>query len=296
MHGWTVAEQAATPKQPAGHGEDRLVLVNDEGEGVRCAAVVDGATSKDTRTYGDQTGGARAAECVAEVLRRLPPNVAPTEALTMVTKELSALRRQWSIAPDDLMAPSAVAAVFLPGRRQVWRVGDVHIAIRTPNGWAHHPADKAIDRVVAAARAALLRCRLAQGASIDELAATDPGRTMLLPILKEQNVLANDTDPHNPLGFGVLDGRPVPDRYLETISLPPDAIEVVLASDGYLSAAPTLREAEDQLTLSLAEDPLRIGAYASTKATPPGARSFDDRTYIRLRLRRQGTETLDRPR
>jgi len=60
--------------------------------------------------------------------------------------------------------------------------------------------------------------------------------------------------------------------------------EVVLDSDGYLSPAPTLRDPEAELSASLAADPLRIGVHASTKAPPAGANSFDDRTYVRLRV------------
>lgn len=103
-----------------------------------------------------------------------------------------------------------------------------------------------------------------------------------MPILKAQNVLAN-TDSANPLGFGVLDGRRVPPRYLEVFDLDESITEVVLASDGYLSAASTLKEAEADLAASLTSDPLRIGEHASTKAVGPGASSYDDRTYIRVR-------------
>ncbi|MEU8543058.1 hypothetical protein AB0C52_24250 [Streptomyces sp. NPDC048717] len=273
-------EKAVVPKQPDSSGEDRLVLVRD-GNAVRRAAVVDGATSKSAKTFGEQTGGALAAECVARVLEALPDGVGPSDALQAVTDGLAALRREWSITPDDLLAPSAVAAVFLPEQSRIWRVGDVHVAMRRADGWEHHPADKTIDRVVSGARAALLRCRLAQGASVEELAVDDPGRQMVLPILKDQNVLANSAT-NDPLGFGVLDGRPVPGRYLEVFDIGQDVLEVVVASDGYLWAAHSLDEAEKALAVSLAADPLRIGEHASTKALAPGARSFDDRTYLRL--------------
>lgn len=171
----------------------------------------------------------------------------------------------------------------MPQRRQIWRVGDVHVAIRRGEHWDTHPAEKAIDRVVAHARAALLLCHLAHGDTVDSLTATDPGRAMVMPLLKAQNVLAN-LDGDSPLGFGVLDGRRVPRHYLEVFDLDETVTEVILASDGYLSPGPTLRDAEAELSTSLAADPLRIGLYASTKSAPADANSFDDRTYVRLRL------------
>lgn len=117
---------------------------------------------------------------------------------------------------------------------------------------------------------------------MDDLAAADPGRAMVMPLLRAQNLLAN-LDDDGPLGFGLLDGGPVPARYVDIFELDETVMEVVLASDGHLSPAPTLRDAENELSGSLAADPLRIGVYASTKATAVGARSFDDRTYVRLR-------------
>lgn len=138
--------------------------------------------------------------------------------------------------------------------------------------WGIYPAVKAIDRVVADARAALLLCRLVQGDIVARLAVTDPGRAMVTSLLKAQNVLAN------------LDARRVPRRYLDVLELDETVTEVVLASDGYLSPGPTLGDAEDELSASLAADPLRIGLRASTKAAPAGGNSFDDRTYVRLRV------------
>jgi hypothetical protein len=83
-------------------------------------------------------------------------------------------------------------------------------------------------------------------------------------------------------GFAVVDGCPFRD-HVRPRRARGRSRQVVLASDGYLSAAPALHQAEHQLATSLDEDPPRIGEYASTKAVAPGARSFDDRTYVRLR-------------
>ncbi|MEU1813265.1 hypothetical protein [Micromonospora aurantiaca (nom. illeg.)] len=64
--------------------------------------------------------------------------------------------------------------------------------------------------------------------------------------------------------------------------MPADVQEVVLASDGYLAAAPNLAAAEADLAASLRADPLRIGPHPGTKGLTDGQTSFDDRTYLRL--------------
>ncbi|MFC7640100.1 hypothetical protein ACFQX6_02920 [Streptosporangium lutulentum] len=67
----------------------------------------------------------------------------------------------------------------------------MHLAIGRAGGWEHHRGDKAIDRVLAGARAAYLHCLLAEGRSVAELAREDPGRELVLPVLRRQSVLAN---------------------------------------------------------------------------------------------------------
>lgn len=136
--------------------------------------------------------------------------------------------------------------------------------------------------MLAEARAAYLHCLLAEGHQAADLAREDPGRALVLPVLQRQSLLANRFEA-GPLGFGVLDGRRVPDRFIEVFPLGEDALEVTMASDGYLSAAERLAQAEQELAASLCVDPLRIGAHPSTKGLAPGATSFDDRTYLRLR-------------
>ncbi|MFE9968093.1 hypothetical protein OG894_42735 (plasmid) [Streptomyces sp. NBC_01724] len=136
-----------------------------------------------------------------------------------------------------------------------------------------------MDDVLAGTRAVYLHCLLAVGQTAEELAAQDPdpGRQIILPVLKQQGLLANQP---GPFGYGVLDGSRVPEPYIEVIPLD-GAHEVVLASDGYLTASPTLDEAERALAASIALDPLRI-TNPGTKAVEPDRASFDDRAYVRL--------------
>lgn len=281
MHRWTVTESAETPKAE-GRGEDRLVVRHDREE-LALLAVLDGATDKSGRTYGGHTGGALAADTAVHTLTGIPITTEPADLVTALTTGLAGMRTTWGITPDDVLAPSAVAAVFLPAQRRIVRVGDVHLALRTGDTWDQRPAQKAIDTITANARAAYLSMLRLSGVPVDQLSADDVGRKVILPLLEQQNILANRDD--HSLAFGVLDGRPVPARHIEVIEIGPAVTEIVIASDGYLSAAATLHEAEEQLRTSLAEDPLRIGRFPATKGVAPGAAGFDDRTYVRIATR-----------
>ncbi|MFD8609703.1 GNAT family N-acetyltransferase [Streptomyces sp. NPDC059631] len=255
-------------------------------------SVIDGATDKSGRDYGGLTGGARAAQCVRDTLARMAPGTTPGEAVEQITAALAELREQWNVPAGDPVAPSAVAAVVVPALGLVWRVGDVHVALRRGATWTRLPATKRIDDVLAGSRAAYTHCMLADGRSEEEIAEHDPGRAVILPILKEQGRLANRPGPY---GYGVFDGTPVPADFVEIIPFDGDVEEVVLATDGFLSPAATLAAAEAELREAISQDPLRVGVNPGTKGIRPGADSFDDRTYARMRLAPDPTRTRPTP-
>ncbi|WP_394426478.1 GNAT family N-acetyltransferase [Streptomyces sp. SGAir0957] len=283
---WQVVEHVTVPKGAASTNEDEL-LITDE-----LVAVIDGATDKSGRDYGGLTGGARAAQCVRDTLARMAPGTTPGEAVEQITAALAELREQWNVPADDPVAPSAVAAVVVPALGLVWRVGDVHVALRRGESWTRLPATKRIDDVLAGSRAAYTHCLLAGGRSEDEIAEHDPGRAVILPILKEQGRLANRPGPY---GYGVFDGTPVPADFVEIIPFDSDVKEVVLTTDGFLSPAATLAAAEDELREAISQDPQRVGVNPGTKGIRPGADSFDDRTYARIRLTPDPTRTRPTP-
>ncbi|MFC8957505.1 hypothetical protein ACFT8P_33465 [Streptomyces sp. NPDC057101] len=211
---------------------------------------------------------------------------------------LAALRRRHGIAGNDPLGPSAVTAVFMAGRGEVWRVGDVRVALRADEDWRTYPADKKIDQVVAGARAAYLRCLLAEGIPLPALAVTDPGRSMMLPVLRGQNRLANRIDHY---GHGLLDGTDVPAEFLRVFPVDTTVREVVLAPDGHPAPAPALPEAEAALASFLAADPLRVGEHPETKGGAPGRRLFrrphvpETHAYLSRAGRARGRRTRHRP-
>jgi hypothetical protein len=239
----------------------------------RVAGVVDGATAK---PWDDPNGpdGRTIALTVAARLAGLGPATTGPEAVRAVTEDVGRLLDAAGIRRGAGSAAS-FAVVHL-GSRQVWRVGEAHVLV---NGRAV-PARPTGEEVVAAARALVLRSALAAGADVERLRADDPGRAAVRPLLRALVELRNR--PVAGYRNAAVDGREVPPGFLDVVDLPGERCEVVVATDGYPSAAPSLAEAERLLAERLAADPLMIGEPPATKGWTPGKRSFDDRGYLRL--------------
>ncbi|MGY1631512.1 hypothetical protein ACI784_07375 [Geodermatophilus sp. SYSU D01186] len=234
-------------------------------------AVVDGATAKHP-VAGGESPGRRASQAVAAAIRGLPPTVGAREAVDVLTRALAAL----GTSSDVAELPSASVQLLSVHRDEIWAVGD---------GWASCDGEATrfgheVERRGARARAALLRTQL-ERTGLAELLEHDPGRAMILPLLASEHLLTN-LDRDDPLVFGRLDGRPVPDRLLRVISLPADWRRVVLASDGYPALGGTFEESEQLLAQRLREDPLMIADPPATKGVGPGQISFDDRTWLEV--------------
>lgn len=254
----TVVEQHLAARHPDCPGADRIIV------GRRLIGVVDGATAKPWDAEGTVTGE-QVADVVAGVLRDADGEDLPELLDAMATR-----------LPSTVEGSAATFAVLDPIRRQVWRVGEQWIVV---DGDVHSPLPGP-EQVVAAARQMVLRAHLVAGASVSDLLADDPGREAVLPLLRMSDRLRNTW----PNGFAAVDGTQVPVPLQERLHLLPTAREVVLASDGYPSPATNLADAESALRARLAADPLMVQDPPATKGRPPGASSYDDRAFVRVRL------------
>jgi glycerophosphoryl diester phosphodiesterase len=242
--------------------------------------VADGATGLSDRRIRGKTPGRFAADTVSAALG---DSEMPDITLRTLTDRLSE-HLAWSIL-DTLGGETAdprttyAFVAYNARRREIWRVGDCQFLI-DGRGYG---AQRGIDSVTGEARAAMLRCHIHQGRDIESLMTDDPGRAFIEPLLAVQHHLRN-VDAEDPYAYAGIDGRHVPDRYLEVFPVPEGTREIVMASDGYPALHPTLAETERTLAEMLAEDPLCIEFEPQTKGLRPGQVSFDDRSYVRLRL------------
>jgi hypothetical protein len=264
-----IVESTVVPKSAAQPCADRLIT------GHQVVGVADGATAKpwDAPAGPD---GVELAELAAAVLGGLPADARSAPTVCALTARVAELLDEAGIAPG---AGSAVSfCVLHAGAREVWRVGEARVLV-DGRPWARHRTGEA---VVAAARALVLRARLAAGDPVESLAESDPGRQAVMELLRASVALRNSGDQR--FGSAAIDGAEVPEASVEVLRLPAGECEVVLATDGYPEVAGTLAASERLLALRLRRDPLMIEDPPETKGLRPGANSFDDRAYLRVML------------
>lgn len=265
-----VESLCVTPKGASEKNEDRLVLTEN------FVAVIDGATS--SHPIRGRSGGLVAAEAVAEAIAALPADSSARALVDAATAVLAARLGAWSGAMGA--RPSASVVVWSAARNEIWRVGDCHFRI---DGQAFS-GEKRVDRLAYAFRRAVVRGRLALGATtLEGERSVAVLKQPFMDLVEVQHAFAN-LDSDDPLAYGIIDGSPVPDRFIETRAAA-GATEIVLCSDGFPQPYATLDEGLAELARLKIEDPLLIAASWGSRPFPPDADYFDDTTYVRFRPR-----------
>lgn len=273
--GYKVEEIFLKGKKSASANEDGIILTPD------FIAVIDGATSKSAFSMEGKTSGRLSMELVLEAIKEFPKDIDATEAVRLITKKLHDFYVNNNLLASVNDNPAARltsnGVIYSISRKELWQIGDCQALI---NGH-HYNNNKDIDDIMADARSAYDEVALLQGATLESLRTTDPGRDFILPFLKIQGVLQNYHG--HPYGFPVMDGFEIDMN--QVIVVPIEADEIVLASDGYPNLFNTLKESEFFLKKVINEDPMLIRLYKSTKGVQKGQDSFDDRAYVRIRLK-----------
>lgn len=253
----------------AGKAPDR----NEDAFGFNASTIVlaDGATDKTTITYGQaaendtyKTGGEIAADIA--IRTTLASNLNGEELAHSITK---AMQQYYAKHTPQALQDSAyrfasvlVVARVIDSQLIVTQIGDVAFRV---NGHDEYTNDKEIDEINAN-----IRKKYAE-----ETGDTLGSREHILPRLKNQHRLQNNNK--DPLGYGALDGSPIPDKFIRTFSFPLTDIRTLeIATDGYFGVFPkeATIEAYEKLHAHIeAVDPYKIGEFASTKVS-------DDRTVL----------------
>jgi glycerophosphoryl diester phosphodiesterase len=247
-------------------------------------AVIDGASSKTERKWNGATGGKIAALTIKEVFDCIPHEATAREAVDLLTTAIRSVYERYQILeavnahPTQRATACFVAISF--SRREVWFVGDCQCLVNQKL----ISNIKKIDAITANARSMFLESEIAKGKFIEELRQNDTGRAFILPLLERQMLFQN-----NPVAgqywFAAIDGFEVPEQGIYVDSLPADIQTIVLASDGYPHLKETLAASEESLAEILHDDPLLFRKYKATKGVNKGNISFDDRAYLKLKVR-----------
>ncbi len=186
---------------------------------------------------------------------------------------------------DPSQRVTAALIVLSIPRRELWFVGDCQCMVDD----RLIQNTKPVDDITAQARAMFLETKLQKGATIEALRQNDTGRAFILPLLKQQQLFQNNPAA-GPYCYAVIDGFFVPDEGIRIEPVPPATQTLILASDGYPLLKESLEASEHELHHILEEDPLLFRLYKSTSGVQIGAASYDDRAYIKLRLRGEKEE------
>jgi len=295
---WSVVEQFVEGKSPDHLSEDMVALSPG------FAAIIDGATDETGGIIDGRSAGRLAAETLVEAIGLLPAKANArlfadtlSEALTVAVNRAVAADR--ATPPDGVTAPGGVTAPKGSGegqveragsrrwpsasvicvsfaRNEVWRIGDCNFMIDAVTD----VGTKRVDDAAYGFRSSINAALLAAGTPLEEILRCDPGAEAAKPLLALQQELTNIT---GRWAYGCINGRTVPDDFIEVYAIDPAAEQIVLTSDGYPEVGATLQHSEERLADLLALDPAAVDQlWSMGKALRPGYRSIDDRAYLRL--------------
>ena len=216
-------------------------------------------------------------QLTARYIRRMPKDTTCEGFLRGVTAYIrkhykKSMLPRLAEHPEDRLTCSAI--VFSRLNREIWMVGDCQCLINGELFDNPKPAEAEL----ATMRAEEVKRLLAEGMTQDELLCNDIARQVMIPRMVESMKQQNIT-------YSVIDGFPIARQAIKIIPLDFRPWDIVLASDGYPTLCPTLEESEQKLQEQREKDPLNIGPdFQATKAFHPGYNSFDDRSYLRLKV------------
>ena len=272
----TIIEQFQKAKSDSREIEDGIVVTDS------FAAVIDGSTSKGNFEFEGKTSGQIAMEIVSNAITTLPDTADIDEITNILTLALHNFYEEHQLLPmvssHPENRPTCSIAIYSRFHHEVWLIGDTQCRIKGKT----FDNPKLIDEVLSKVRADILEHLIKKGHSEDSLMQKDLGREYILPFLREQCHFQNSVLDY-PFSYAVIDGFPVAKEYIRTIDAC-HADEIILASDGYPILFDTLAETEEYLQGDLEKDPMRRLKHCSTKGVMLGNNSFDDRTFLRIKI------------
>ncbi len=247
--------------------------------GEHFAVVIDGSTSKASRTYHETMSNGRLASVTTkDVISRLPFDADLLMACSLLERAISELYEKYESDAFDLLEHpenriTASAIIYSDFRKEIWMIGD---CICSVDGKLY-TNEKPHEAALAERRSQEIHRLLEEGYSIEQLMEDDLGRKVILAGIIESTKSQNKT-------FSVIDGFPIPTELVRIIDVS-KAREIILASDGYPIVKDCLEKTENALNEIVKNDPLLINLHKATKGLRPGQTSFDDRTYVRMNVR-----------
>ena len=240
-------------------------------------------TPKSNHRWDGKTGGRLAMEVLLASLPKLNPTASLHECITLFSEVLK--KEYLSRGIMDLMISDPPArwtasfVIYSHLKKEIWMVGDCICMV--DDMFISH--EKEIDAIMANARAVMLESELLKGKTLEDFYEKDPGREMIMPLLKNEKYFQNSTKAQ--FAYEAIDGFPVREDLAKIIPIPNGTEMIILASDGYPKLFSSLEETESYLQTVLQQDPLCFREFKSTKGIQTHQSSYDDRSYIKFSIK-----------
>ncbi|MCR6112252.1 hypothetical protein HXA35_18130 [Bacillus sp. A301a_S52] len=247
------------------------------------AAVIDGATNVSGQLIDGKTPGQHAAQLIKQTIESLQGPETIEDIITKINDSYALFYRDYQltevIKTKPFLRPSATMALYSVYARKVWLIGDCQCYV---NG-QHYQHAKEVDAVTSQARRLLVEAELAKDKSVADIVASDTSFEKIKPLIQAQYAFTNQP-PSQPFSYEVINGEPLYMESFQTVEVPVGITSLALASDGYPQIFATLKETESHLEHVLQRDPLCIHDNVSVRGVTNGKISYDDRTYINIRI------------
>ena len=274
---FSVLEKFILGKKNDVHICEDAIFTNDN-----FAAVIDGATSKSSIQIEGKSTGKLASELICEGLSLLPKSIQMKDAVNIISNQIYQFYQKSNLDvhmrenPQDRL--TGCAAIYSHFRNEVWVIGDCQCII----GKTRYYNKKIIDTIIANTRSLFLEAELLKGTTVSSLLTKDIGREYILPLLKSQTKFQNSLGELSEYSYTVFDGFDIDINDIKVIKVFDDI--VILATDGYPKIFRTLKASESYLKNIISNDPLCIKLFKSTKGIYVGNISYDDRSYLKIKI------------
>lgn len=247
------------------------------------AGVIDGATNVSGRLFNDKTPGQLAAKIIRNAILSLKGNETIIEIIDVINEHFNRIFIDLKIVEEILetpyIRPSAAMIIYSNYHRKIWMIGDCQCFFNGVN----YQNVKRVDEVFEEVRSIVMKGELIRGKSVTELRQNDIGFNYILPLIQKQYNFQN-ASPNCSYSYAVVNGFPIPEKLIKVVDVPEKTNFISFASDGYPNIYESLDKTEIHLEKLLVKDPLCIKENIGTKGIGENNISYDDRTYIKIRI------------
>lgn len=250
-------------------------------------AVIDGSAPRVDLKFEGKSSAKFATDVVRNVLLTTSPSINGKELVGAITKALNkeidraGIRDIIHKTKEACPAALFTTARIVEDKVVITALGDVSCRL---NGKVIHACYFKTEELMIIKRIQAMKSTRKTNSSISDEDLQEIGKQAIKEDLKTQ-VINYFNNPNSELGLGIIDGEPVPDKFIKTYIFDlKDVKTLELFSDGYyiLPAVPEIESWERVFIDGEKEDPLRWSVYPAVKGATRDMFS-DDRTVLIVR-------------